>query len=96
MFSNISQNLLILGELPANNFVIFLLLLVGIFAAIFAVRYILRLNKFLLFFTFVIVIAGFFGSWTYNRNEPAFLTPVVDFIAPILPSKGAYSDAINN
>jgi hypothetical protein len=87
MFSQLLQNLLILGELPANNLVIFLYLLVGIFAAIFAVRYILRLNKYLLFFAFVITIAGFLGSWTYNRNEPAFLTPVVDFIAPILPNK---------
>jgi len=93
MFSNISQKILTLGELPANNVLIFLFLLVGIFAAIFAVRYILRLNKFLLFFAVVIVIAGFLGSWTYNRNEPAFLTPVVDFIAPILPNK---SDATLN
>jgi amino acid transporter len=87
MFSNISQKLLILGELPANNVLIFVFLLVGIFAAIFAVRYILRLNRYLLFFAVAITLAGFLGSWTYNRNEPAFLTPVVDFIAPILPNK---------
>ncbi len=90
MFSKSLQNLLILGELPANNILTFLLLLVGIFAVIFAVKRILRINRFLLFFAVVIVMAGFFGSWTYNRNEPAFLTPVVDFIAPILPQKNPY------
>jgi hypothetical protein len=26
-------------------------------------------------------------NWAYNRNEPEFITPVVDAIAPFLPSK---------
>jgi hypothetical protein len=41
----------------------------------------------------VAVVAGsiFFFSWIYNRNEPAFLTPVVDKIAPFFPSKGSYN-----
>ena len=26
-------------------------------------------------------------NWVYNRNEPELLTPVVDMIAPWLPSK---------
>lgn len=30
-------------------------------------------------------------NWIYERNEPAFLTPVIDKIAPFLPSKGAYA-----
>ncbi len=29
-------------------------------------------------------------NWIYERNEPAFMTPIVDKIAPFLPSKGAY------
>lgn len=87
MHSTFTQSLLISGEIPANNILLFFLLLVGIFAAIFVVRCILRLNRYLLFFAVVIVIAGFLGSWTYNRNEPAFLTPVVNLIAPILPNK---------
>ena len=36
----------------------------------------------------VIMIVGV--NWIYERNEPAFLTPVVDKIAPFLPSKGSY------
>lgn len=34
----------------------------------------------------VLTLAGF--NWIYERNEPAFLTPVVDMIAPFFPSKG--------
>jgi len=26
-------------------------------------------------------------NWVYNRNEPEILTPIVDMIAPWLPSK---------
>lgn len=26
-------------------------------------------------------------NWVYNRNEPELLTPIVDMIAPCLPSK---------
>lgn len=30
-----------------------------------------------------------FINWIYNRNEPELLTPIVEFIAPWLPSKGS-------
>jgi hypothetical protein len=36
----------------------------------------------------VIVIVGF--NWVYERTEPAFLTPLVNKIAPFFPSKGSY------
>lgn len=26
-------------------------------------------------------------NWVYNRNEPEIITPIVDVIAPFLPSK---------
>lgn len=37
----------------------------------------------------IIMVVGV--NWIYERNEPAFLTPIVDKIAPFLPSKGAYN-----
>lgn len=58
--------------------------------AVVILRKVLQMNKFLIgivcFVAFGIV--GF--SWIYNRNEPAFLTPVIDRIAPFFPSKGGY------
>ncbi len=36
----------------------------------------------------VVTVVGF--NWIYERNEPAFLTPLIDKVAPFLPSKGSY------
>jgi len=41
------------------------------------------------------VVLGVFGfSWIYERNEPAFLTPIIEPIANsgFFPSKGAYDN----
>ena len=55
-------------------------------------RKIARMNKVVLavIVFVVVVIMGF--SWVYERNEPAFLTPLVEKIAPFFPSKGAYGN----
>ena len=29
-------------------------------------------------------------NWIYERNEPAFLTPIVEKIAPFFPAKDSY------
>jgi hypothetical protein len=41
----------------------------------------------------VIFVVGtvVFFSWVYNRNEPKFLTPIIEKIAPFFPSAGAYN-----
>ncbi|MBS0663032.1 MAG: hypothetical protein JSR48_07185 [Verrucomicrobia bacterium] len=36
-----------------------------------------------------LTVVGF--NWIYERNEPAFLTPVINKIAPFFPSKGSYN-----
>lgn len=36
----------------------------------------------------VVTIIGF--NWIYERNEPAFLTPIVDKIAGFFPAKNSY------
>ncbi len=38
---------------------------------------------------FVVCTVVFF-SWVYNRNEPPFMTPLVQRIAPFFPSAGSY------
>lgn len=60
-------------------------------AAIFLFRRIMKMNKII---AGIIVFVGstvVFFSWVYNRNEPKFLTPIVEKIAPFFPSAGAYS-----
>lgn len=62
-----------------------------IVAAVIVVRRVAHMNKVVLaVIAFVVVtIVGF--NWIYERNEPAFLTPVINKIAPFLPSKGSYN-----
>lgn len=70
---------------------------VGIGVAIFIgavilLRKIAAMNKVILgVVAFVIVVVVGF-NWVYERTEPAFLTPLVNKIAPFLPTKGSYGD----
>ena len=67
-------------------------ILVGFVVAIIVLRKIARMNKIVLavIVFIVVVITGF--SWVYERNEPAFLTPIVNKIAPFFPAKGSYGN----
>jgi hypothetical protein len=44
----------------------------------------------------VIIIGILFATllmhWAYTRSEPAFMKPVIDFIAPFFPSAPSYPD----
>ena len=46
------------------------------------------MNKIVLAILVFVVGTVFFFNWVYQRSEPAFLTPLVDKIAPFFPSKG--------
>lgn len=66
---------------------------IGIAAVILGV-YLLRkvagMNKVVLA-VIVFVVATFVGfNWIYQRNEPAWATPVVEKLAGFFPSKGSY------
>lgn len=63
----------------------------AVIVGVFVLRKIARFNKIVLCVAVfvVVVIIGF--SWIYNRNEPRFLTPIVDKIAPFFPSKNSFA-----
>ncbi len=46
----------------------------------------------------VMFIAGFMmlSYWTYNRTEPRFLSPFVDKLTLILPTKAQHDKALDN
>jgi len=50
-----------------------------------------KVNKVVLAIIMLVVFTVVGVNWIYERNEPAFLTPVIDKIAPFLPSKGSYN-----
>jgi hypothetical protein len=50
-----------------------------------------QMNKIVLAIIALIVFSVVGVNWIYERNEPAFMTPIIDKIAPFLPSKGSYN-----
>ena len=60
-------------------------------AVVFLFRKLAGANKIWLsiIITVVVVIVGF--QWVYERNEPKFMTPFIEKVAPFFPSKIDYN-----
>ena len=58
---------------------------------IFLFRRVMKMNKIIAAVIVFVVFTVVFFSWVYNRNEPKFLTPLVERIAPFFPSAGSYA-----
>lgn len=54
-------------------------------------RKLAQVNKVVLTAVVLIVVTAIGFSWIYERNEPAWATPVVEKLADFFPSKGSYS-----
>lgn len=52
-----------------------------------AVKLFQRSNKILLSIVICAAVGILFFSWIYNRNEPAFLTPIIEPLAQFFPTK---------
>ena len=57
---------------------------------IFLFRRVMKMNKIIASVIVFVVFTVVFFSWVYNRNEPAFMTPIVQRIAPFFPSAASY------
>jgi hypothetical protein len=75
------------GSLPDSDWLRFGVLLLVLLAVLQTVRLVSRVNRSVLFVVFLIGLLGLFSSWVRHRNEPVFLTPVVDAVAPFFPAK---------
>ena len=64
---------------------------VTLVVVVFVLRRVLKMNKIIASVVVFVVTTVVFFSWVYNRNEPKFLTPLMDRIAPFFPSAGAYN-----
>lgn len=65
---------------------------VAVVAVVILYRRIMRVNKVVAGVIIFVVCTVVFFSWVYNRNEPKFLTPIVEKIAPFFPTAGSYSN----
>ena len=68
------------------------LVVAAIIAVVVVLRAVAKMNKILLGVGVFVVVSIVFFSWIYNRNEPKWMTPVVEKIAPFFPSPGSYQD----
>jgi hypothetical protein len=55
-------------------------------AAVIIIRKAAEMNKVLLSVIIFVVLTSVAFNWIYARNEPKFLTPIVDHISTFLPS----------
>jgi hypothetical protein len=77
--------------LPGDVWLKIGIVIVAIIAVVLIFRKIMKVNKLIGGIILAMVGSIVFFSWVYNRNEPKFLTPLVDRIAPFFPTAGAYN-----
>lgn len=58
--------------------------------SIMLLRHAARMNRMVLIMIIVVVTTTVGFQWIWERNEPQFLTPYVNLIAPFFPSKGSF------
>ena len=64
--------------------------IIGGWLAIMLFRHAAKMNRLVLIMIIGLVLTTVGFQWIYERNEPRFLTPYVNLIAPFFPSKGMF------
>ncbi len=77
--------------LPAAVWLKIFIAIAAMMVGVFVFRKIMRMNKIIAGVIVFVVTTVVFFSWVYNRNEPKFLTPLMDRLAPFFPSAGSYN-----
>ncbi len=79
-----------LHKLPTQFWLKLALVIAAFIVGVIILKKIAGMNKAVLgaILFVVITIMGF--NWIYERNEPAWATPVVEKLAHFFPSKGSY------
>lgn len=62
----------------------------AVIAVVIVLRNLLKINKFVLGGAAFVAGGLIWFNWIYHRNEPRFLTPLINRIAPFFPAAGAY------
>jgi hypothetical protein len=79
-------------RLPVQFWLKAALVIVVFIAGVILLRKLAGMNKAVLAAVFLVVGTALGFSWIYERNEPAWATPVVEKLANFFPSKGGYAN----
>ncbi len=77
--------------LPPDVWLKIVIAVAAVIVAVLVFRRVMKMNKVIAGVIIFVVVSVVFFSWIYNRNEPKFLTPIVNKIAPFFPTAGAYN-----
>ncbi len=80
-----------LQKLPVQFWLKAALVIVGFIVGVIVLKKIAGMNKAVLGAVFFVVVTVMGFNWIYERNEPAWATPVVEKLANFFPSKGSYA-----
>lgn len=73
-------------HLPRKNLINLGLGILVLLVVVLLIKQARKMNKYVLLAIVVVTVAVLGFNWVYQRNEPKFLTPVIDIIAPFFPS----------
>lgn len=76
-----------LREIPMDFWVKGVLAIVGIIVAVILLRKLAKMNKVVLAIVVLLTLSIVGFNWIYERNEPAWATPAVQWLAHYFPTK---------
>ncbi len=79
-----------LKDIPPSTWLKIGIGIAAVVVAVILLRKLAKMNKVVLGVIVFVVGTIVFFNWVYYRKEPAFMTPVINKIAPFFPSAGSY------
>jgi hypothetical protein len=76
-----------LKRVPKQTWINLIICVVALIVIVRVWRGLKKFNDYAPYFAAVLAASMIFFYWVYNRAEPAFLTPLVDRLAPFFPTK---------
>lgn len=85
-----------LKTLPPDTWMKIGIAVASLIIAVVVLRKLAGVNKIIMGVAIFVVVTVVFFSWIYNRNEPKFMTPIVEKLAPLFPAAGSYEAKKNS
>jgi glucan phosphoethanolaminetransferase (alkaline phosphatase superfamily) len=81
-----------LAKVPTSFWITAACVVAALIGLVIFVRFLRGMNKIVLAIIVMVILTVVGFSWIYERNEPAFLTPIIEPLSQFFPTKGAYKE----